>query len=75
MTATPYLIADDATFATGLTAGATSVSPPTDQFDGDRRGTLTDLSGHTWLIMTKRDHLITDELTRRFANMMTKDGG
>lgn len=68
-----YVADADTTFANTVRAGGTSISPPSDQFDGDRRGTLTDPFGHRWLIATKREDVAPDELVRRFSAMMTKE--
>lgn len=70
-----YVADADATFARAVELGATSVSDPSDQFDGDRRGTLTDPSGHTWLVATKREELDASELNQRFSAMMAQNGG
>lgn len=70
-----YVDDADATFNTPVSAGATSVAEPSDQFDGDRRGTLIDPSGHTWLIATRRATLSPDELVRCFKETMSEDGG
>jgi uncharacterized glyoxalase superfamily protein PhnB len=40
----------DATYAKALEHGATSVSEPADQPDGDRRAGVKDTSGNTWWI-------------------------
>ena len=44
--------------------------PIADQFDGDRRGTLTDPFGHVWLLATKKEDVSIDEMQRRFEAMM-----
>jgi PhnB protein len=43
-----------------------------DQFDGDRRGTLTDPFGHVWLLATKKEEVSIEELRSRFAKMMNQ---
>jgi PhnB protein len=60
----------DAAFAQAVTAGATSVMPPSDQFDGDRRGTLKDPFGHVWLVASRKETISTEELKKRFSEMM-----
>jgi PhnB protein len=60
---------DDA-FAKAVSAGATSVMEPSDHFDGDRRGTLRDPFGHVWLVATRKETISTEELMRRFGEMM-----
>jgi PhnB protein len=55
----------DATHARALAAGATSVSPPTDQFYGDRHGAVQDPAGNTWWIATHVEDVSPDEMARR----------
>jgi PhnB protein len=57
-------------WAAATQAGATIVQPLADQFDGDRRGTLSDPFGHTWLVATQKEVVSPEELQRRFAAMM-----
>jgi PhnB protein len=64
----------DATFSKVVAAGATQTSPVTDQFDGDRRGTVVDPFGHVWLLATRKEDLSKDELIRRFDMMMKQAG-
>jgi PhnB protein len=44
--------------------------PITDQFDGDRRGTLTDPFGHVWLLATRKEDISLEEMRQRFETMM-----
>lgn len=60
----------DAQFTQAVAAGATATMPPQDQFDGDRRGTLTDPFGHVWLIATRKDDISPEEMRKRFAAIM-----
>jgi PhnB protein len=60
----------DAQFARALAAGASSTTEVADQFDGDRRGTLTDPFGHVWLLATKKEDVSSEELLRRFQILM-----
>lgn len=64
----------DTLFTSATDAGATSTMPVKDQFDGDRRGTLTDPFGHTWLVAARKEEVSPDELRRRF-DAMVKQGG
>lgn len=41
-----------------------------DQFDGDRRGTLTDPYGHVWLLASKKEAVSLEQLRKRFEEMM-----
>jgi PhnB protein len=61
----------DAVFTQAVNAGATAVMAPSDQFDGDRRGTLRDPFGHVWLVATRKETISTEELMRRFSEMMS----
>ncbi len=60
----------DAAFARAVAAGATVVQPVTDQFYGDRSGSLTDPFGHNWTIATHKEEIAPDEMMRRFREMM-----
>jgi PhnB protein len=60
----------DAFFATAIAGGAKETMAVADQFDGDRRGTLTDPFGHVWLLATNRKILSPPELQARFAKLM-----
>jgi PhnB protein len=65
-----YVSDVDALFAQALSAGATETLAVADQFDGDRRGTLTDPFGHVWLIATKKETISLQEMQRRFQEMI-----
>lgn len=43
----------EATFAAALAAGTTSVQPPVESGDGDRRGGFRDAGGTTWWVSTQ----------------------
>jgi PhnB protein len=60
----------DQLFTSATNAGATSTRPVQDQFDGDRRGTLTDPFGHIWLVATRKEEVSPDELQKRFEAML-----
>jgi PhnB protein len=61
----------DAAFTKAVNAGAIPVMAPSDQFDGDRRGTLRDPFGHVWLVATRKETISTEELMRRFSEVMS----
>ena len=63
----------DALFEAATASGATVTMPIQDQFDGDRRGTLTDPFGHVWLLATKKEDISLDELKRRFKAMLNQE--
>ena len=60
----------DTLFSQAITAGAKETMAVADQFDGDRRGTLTDPFGHIWLLATKKEDVSPEEMRKRFDNMM-----
>jgi PhnB protein len=57
-------------FESAIASGATVTMPVQDQFDGDRRGTLTDPFGHIWLLATKKEEISAEELKQRFEAML-----
>lgn len=68
-----FRVADvDPVFAAALAAGGQSQQDPADQFDGDRRGSLIDPFGHSWLIASKIEDLSFEDMAQRFAAMMIK---
>jgi PhnB protein len=60
----------DQVFKSAIEAGGVEAMPVSDQFDGDRRGTLTDPFGHTWLIATRQEEVSPDEMKKRFDEML-----
>ena len=60
----------DTLFSQAITAGAKETMAVADQFDGDRRGTLTDPFGHVWLLATKKEDVSIEEMRKRFEDMM-----
>jgi PhnB protein len=65
-----YVEDADAFAARAIAAGAKETMPVTDQFDGDRRGTLTDPFGHVWLVASKIEEISMEEMRRRFDDLM-----
>jgi PhnB protein len=65
----------DALFKQAITAGAKEERPVTDQFYGDRSGTLIDPFGHKWTIATHKEDLTPEEIGKRAAEWMKKKGG
>ena len=57
----------DSQFKRAIDAGATIKQPLTDQFYGDRSGTLEDPFGHVWTIATHKEDVSQDELVKRAA--------
>ncbi len=62
-----YVTDVDKRFKQALAAGGTEVRPVTDQFYGDRAGTLRDPFGHTWHIHTHNEDVSPAEMKRRMA--------
>ena len=60
----------DALFGQAVAAGGTETMAVAGQFDGDRRGTLTDPFGHIWLLATKKEDVSPDQMLKRFEEMM-----
>ena len=63
----------DATFAQALAAGARQEQPLTNQFYGDRSGSLVDPFGHKWHLATHVEDVSPEEIERRLQSM--KSGG
>jgi uncharacterized glyoxalase superfamily protein PhnB len=61
----------DASYKRALTAGATTVYEPTDQFYGDRECGIVDPGGNHWFIATFRENVSKDEMERRMAAAKT----
>jgi PhnB protein len=60
----------DAQFAQMIAAGAKETMAVADQFDGDRRGTVTDPFGHVWLLASRKEEISKEEMQRRFDTML-----
>jgi PhnB protein len=63
----------DATYASAMAAGATSIMEPGDQFYGDRGAGVTDPCGNIWWIGTHIEDVPPDELERRAAAVGQRD--
>lgn len=59
----------DAVVERAVTAGATIERPVTDQFYGDRSGTLVDPYGHRWYLATHVEDVSPAEMQRRMKAM------
>jgi PhnB protein len=59
----------DKVFKSAISAGAKEVKPLTDQFYGDRSGTVTDPYGHVWTIATHKEDVDPAEMNRRMEAM------
>lgn len=60
----------DALVAKAVEAGAQLIRPLTDQFYGERSGTVRDPFGHEWLIGHSLEELTPEEMQRRYAAML-----
>jgi uncharacterized glyoxalase superfamily protein PhnB len=63
----------DAAIARAVAAGATLVRPATDQFYGERSGTVRDPFGHEWAIGHEIEQVTPAEMQRRYDRMMQGD--
>jgi PhnB protein len=57
----------DAWVARAVGAGARVVMPVSDQFYGDRSGSIVDPFGYGWTIATRKEQLTVDEMHKRMA--------
>lgn len=56
----------DTVFQQAVAAGAIIVNPMTDQFYGDRAGSVKDPFGHYWMIYTTIEVVNPEEMQKRF---------
>jgi PhnB protein len=69
-----YVSDVDAQCARLIAAGATETKAVADEFDGDRRGTVTDPFGHVWTLASRKEEISKEEMQRRFDAMMSQGG-
>lgn len=62
----------DAVYASAIGAGAISISPPTNQFYGDRVAGVKDPAGNIWWMATHKEDVPADEIARRSAEAARK---
>ena len=62
----------DQAFERAVSAGATPIMPPADQFYGWRMGIVRDPFGHEWMIQHEVETVPPKEMERRWAEMMAK---
>lgn len=65
----------DTLFKQAVAAGGKVVQPVTDQFYGDRSGTLTDPFGHNWTVATHTREVSPDEMRKAAEAAMKEHGG
>ncbi|MFL0811288.1 MAG: VOC family protein [Agarilytica sp.] len=63
----------DGIFDRVLSEGAEMVSPVSDQFYGDRAGTLKDPYGHVWTIASRIEELSANEIRQRAKTFFDED--
>jgi PhnB protein len=61
----------DALYDQALAAGATEINRPSDQFHGDRAGSLRDPYGHRWMLATHTEDMSEAEMQRRMEDAMS----
>jgi PhnB protein len=69
-----YLENVDARFQQAVDAGAKIRRPVTNQFYGDRSGTVEDPFGHYWTISTHVEDVSPEEIVKRMAKMTEMTG-
>jgi PhnB protein len=65
-----YCADADAVHAQAVKAGATQINPVSDQFHGDRAGSVRDPYGHRWWIATHTEDMTEAEMQRRMETAM-----
>jgi PhnB protein len=59
----------DKTFAKAVKAGAKEITPPADQFWGDRFGRFEDPFGNRWAVATHIEDVTPKQMKKRMADM------
>ena len=62
----------DAAFARAIDAGATLDRPVTDQFYGDRSGSVIDPFGHRWTLATHVEDIAPEDMEQRMQAWMSE---
>ena len=62
----------DTVFGRAVSLGASVNKPLTDQFYGDRSGTVINPFGHKWTIATHKEDISEEEMHRRVAALSNK---
>ena len=70
-----YLEDVDRVFERAVEGGARALRPVTDQFYGDRSGTLEDPFGHVWTVATHVEDVPPEEMKRRAEAAMRSTAG
>ena len=64
-----YVEDSDRVYAQAIAAGASQVHPVSDQFYGDRSGTLKDPFGNLWFVSTHKEDLSPEQIRARAAKL------
>lgn len=64
----------DGVHARAVQAGSQSTMAVSDQFDGDRRGSIIDPFGHAWLLASRREAVSYEDMKARFEKLMQAAG-
>src|SRR3954469_9353885 len=67
-----YVADADALHARALAAGGTADMPVTDQFYGDRAGSVKDPNGNSWYISTHKEDLSESQIQERMDGHVAK---
>ena len=67
-----YVNDSDEVFKKAMSLGSIAKKPMTDQFYGDRSGTLIDPFGHMWTVATHKEDVSPEEMERRMAAFTAK---
>lgn len=70
-----YVEDADAVFERAVAAGGTVEQPMSDQFYGDRSGSITDPFGHSWTLATHVEDVAPEEMERRMAEWSAQAQG
>jgi PhnB protein len=65
----------DAMIANAVLAGAVIEREPKDQFYGERSGAIRDPFGHRWLIGHHIEDVSSEEMQRRYSEILGGDAG
>ena len=67
-----YVADVDAVYAQAVSAGATAVAEPEDQFYGERIGRVLDPGGNAWSIATHVEDVTPEQMAERMAAAMSE---
>ncbi len=67
-----YVADVDALFARAVAAGATQIQAISDQFHGDRSGTVKDPFGYTWILATRTKNISPEKMQAEWNAAMAR---